>query len=79
MYMVADGAEAAVESSSGSGGGGCFIATAAFGTSMAKEVEILCKFRDKYLLSNNPGRKFVKLYYKYSPPIANRIRNAKKI
>ncbi|MDL1957729.1 MAG: PKD domain-containing protein, partial [Candidatus Desulfofervidus auxilii] len=56
-------------------GGNCFIATAAFGTPMAKEVEILRKFRDKYLLTNPYGRKFVELYYKYSPSIANYIRD----
>jgi M6 family metalloprotease-like protein len=56
-----------------SGNGGCFIATAAFGTPMAQQVIILCKFRDKYLLTNTCGRKFVELYYEYSPPLANYI------
>ncbi len=59
----------------GGGGSGCFIATAAFGTEMAKEVIALRKFRDKYLLTSPLGRDFVKLYYKTSPPIANFIRN----
>lgn len=59
--------------SGSSGGGGCFIATAAFGTPMAKEVKILCVFRDKYLLTNYLGTKFVSMYYKYSPPIADYI------
>ncbi|MFH1421831.1 MAG: Ig-like domain-containing protein [Planctomycetota bacterium] len=65
--------------SSGGSGGGCFIATAAFGTKMAKEVRILCEFRDKYLLTNSLGTKFVKFYYKYSPPIADRIRNNESV
>ena len=56
-------------------GGDCFIATAAFGTSMAEEVRSLSKFRDEHLLTNSPGRCFVKAYYKTSPPIANFIRN----
>ncbi|MFH1459039.1 MAG: CFI-box-CTERM domain-containing protein [Candidatus Omnitrophota bacterium] len=61
-------------SSGGGGGGGCFIATAAFGTKMAKEVKILCEFRDRYLLTNYWGTQFVKFYYKNSPPIADYIR-----
>ncbi len=59
----------------GGGGGGCFIATAAFGTSMAKEVKGLCEFRDNVLLKTTAGRDFVELYYKTSPLIADFIRN----
>ncbi|MBU1085948.1 MAG: hypothetical protein KKD05_00335 [Candidatus Omnitrophica bacterium] len=65
---------AATSSSGGGGGGGCFIATAAFSTTMASEVKILCRFRDEYLLTNYWGTKFVKFYYRNSPPIADFIR-----
>jgi hypothetical protein len=58
---------------SGSGGGGCFIATAAYGSLLEPHVKILCKFRDQYLLTNGPGKIFVKYYYKYSPPLADFI------
>ncbi|MFC1952871.1 CFI-box-CTERM domain-containing protein, partial [Chloroflexota bacterium] len=52
---------------------GCFIATAAYGTDTAQEIQILRDFRDSVLLSNNLGAKFVSLYYEYSPPIAEYI------
>jgi len=54
-------------------GGGCFIATAAYGTDTARELDILREFRDEALLPNSLGAKFVSLYYKTSPPIANLI------
>ena len=49
----------------------CFIATAAYGTPMASEIQILRSFRDKYLLTTPSGQAFVDLYYKVSPPIAD--------
>jgi uncharacterized repeat protein (TIGR01451 family) len=58
----------------GGGGGGCFIATAAYGTPMAQDVRYLRAFRDEYLQTNDAGRWFVTQYYKYSPPLADYLR-----
>lgn len=49
---------------------GCFVATAAFGTPLAKEVKLLRWWRDNRLLKSRLGRFFVHLYYLVSPPVA---------
>ncbi|MGB5924843.1 MAG: CFI-box-CTERM domain-containing protein [Dehalococcoidia bacterium] len=52
---------------------GCFIATAAYGTSMAEEIQVLREFRDEYLLINSLGQALVGLYYRVSQPMAEFI------
>ena len=56
-------------------GGGCLIATAAYGTEMAPQVQFLREIRDNTVLSTFAGASFMtgfnQLYYSFSPTIAN--------
>jgi len=52
----------------------CFIATAAYGTPFAPQLDILRAFRDQYLKTNALGRWFVKEYYIYGPKWAQKIK-----
>lgn len=49
---------------------GCFIATAAYGSQNSSSVRLLREFRDTRLLTNAPGRAFVRWYYEHSPAAA---------
>jgi len=62
-----------VTSTGSSGGGWCFIATAAYGSSWEPHVVTLRQFRDEYLLTNKLGTRFVETYYRFSPPMADYI------
>ena len=56
-------------------GGGCLIATAAYGSEMAQQVQLLREIRDDKLLSTSSGSAFMtgfnSLYYSFSPAIAD--------
>lgn len=58
---------------------GCYIATAIYGSYEAPEVLVLRRFRDEILYKSKLGKLFIKAYYKLSPPIADRLKNAKHI
>jgi uncharacterized repeat protein (TIGR01451 family) len=52
------------------GGGGCFIATASYGSDWHPHVQRLRDFRDNVLLKTAWGRKVVEFYYRHSPGFA---------
>ncbi|MBI3607123.1 MAG: hypothetical protein HY207_04065 [Nitrospirae bacterium] len=59
--------------------GGCFIATAAYGSALAPQVEVLRVWRDRYLSTHAPGRAFVAAYRVWSPPVAARLRRSEAL
>lgn len=54
-------------------GPGCFIATAAYGSPLDLRLDILRDFRDRFMMTNAPGRVLVRFYYRHSPPMAQFI------
>jgi len=52
------------------GGGGCVVATAAYGSYLDPHVQALRDFRDAYLMTHAAGQALVALYERYAPPLA---------
>ena len=66
-------------------GGGCLIATAAFGSEIAPQVQFLREIRDGTVMSTQSGTVFMtgfnQFYYSFSPYVADyeeKIRSSKK-
>lgn len=57
---------------------GCFIATACYGNYHAPEVRLLRHYRDEVLQQSTFGRAFIKVYYTFSPPLANMLARSEK-
>ena len=74
-----NGAQTGIAESEQEKKGGCFIATACYGSYAAPEVLVLRQFRDEVLLDSKAGRAFVQLYYTVSPPIARFILKREKL
>ena len=51
----------------------CFIATAAYGSPFAKQVDMFRWFRDEFILKTSLGESFMDFYYTNSEPIADFI------
>src|SRR5262249_7703929 len=58
---------------------GCFIATAAYGTPMAREIDALRTVRDRALLTNHLGRLAGAASHALTPPIPNAIATAERL
>ena len=73
--MITQESVAETEASSEAQGGGCLIATAAFGSEMAPQVQFLRELRDNTVLQTESGSAFMtgfnQFYYSFSPAIAD--------
>jgi peptidyl-prolyl cis-trans isomerase B (cyclophilin B) len=70
-----DGISSTLKDESQSEGGGCLIATAAFGSEMAPQVQFLREIRDNTVMSTQSGTAFMtgfnQFYYSFSPAVAD--------
>jgi hypothetical protein len=52
----------------------CFVASAVYGSPLAREVSVLRRLRDRHLQSNELGRGLIRAYYAVGEPLAARVR-----
>jgi len=57
---------------------GCYIATMAYGNYNHPQVIELRNFRDQFLSKSVLGRSFIRIYYKYSPILVEKLRDNPK-
>ena len=57
----------------------CYIATMAYGDYDHPQVIELRRFRDNFLSKTIAGRRFIKLYYRYSPSLVEMLKNKQNI
>jgi|GEM_PF-5353052 len=63
----------ALQAKYGTGSGGCFVATAAYGDYNNAAVVLLRQFRDRILSRNDVGKHFIAWYYREGPALAGFI------
>jgi hypothetical protein len=75
IFSVGDNAEDSIEIKNSEEGGGCLIATAAFGSELAPQVQFLREIRDNTVLQTESGTSFMvgfnQFYYSFSPIVAD--------
>ncbi len=80
---AAEGDAADAAEGDAAGGGGCLIATAAFGSELAPQVQFLREVRDGTLLRTGAGSHFMEgfnaFYYSFSPAVADLERESPEL
>ena len=75
IFSIGDNAGDNIEIKNTGDGGGCLIATAAFGSEMAPQIQFLRELRDNTVLQTESGTSFMagfnQFYYSFSPTVAD--------
>jgi len=75
IFSIGDNTGAPIDINEVTNGGGCLIATAAFGSEMAPQVQFLREIRDNTVLQTESGSAFMigfnQFYYSFSPAVAD--------